>query len=61
MNNEKINIQLDSKDLTRLMIGLEQQINKMENDEFNPALEDNKRLLKKLMEIKRNYITNYLY
>lgn len=61
MNNEKINIQLDSKDLTRVIIGLEHQINKMENDKFNPALEDNKRLLKKLVEVKRNYITNYLY
>ena len=60
MGIDKINVELTTVDLTRLILGLEQRIKLIESNEFNSVLEEHKRLLKRLKEVKRNHINNNL-
>lgn len=57
---DKINVELSTVELTRLILGLEQRIELIETNNFNLVLEEHKRLLKRLKEIKRNHINNNL-
>ena len=57
---DKINVELTTVELTRLILGLEQRIELIETNNFNSVLEEHKRLLKRLKEIKRNHINNNL-
>lgn len=60
MGIDKINIELSTVELTRLILGLEQRIKLIESNDFDSVLEEHKRLLKKLKEVKRNHINNNL-
>ena len=60
MGIDKINVELTTVALTRLILGLEQRIKLIESNEFNSVLEEHKRLLKRLKEVKRNHINNNL-
>ena len=58
MGIDKINVELTTVDLTRLILGLEQRIESMKSNEFNSVLEEHKRLLKRLKELRRKHINN---
>lgn len=60
MGIDKINIELTTVELTRLILGLEQRIELMKSNDFNLLVEEHKRLLKRLKEVKRNHINNNL-
>lgn len=60
MGIDKINIELSTVELTRLILGLEQRIKLIESNDFDSVLEEHKRLLKKLKDVKRNHINNNL-
>lgn len=60
MGIDKINVELTTVELTRLILGLEQRIDLMKSNEFNSVMEEHKRLLKRLKEVKRNHINNNL-
>lgn len=60
MGIDKINVELTTVELTRLILGLEQRIELIKSNDFNSVLEEHKRLLKKLKEVKRNHINNNL-
>lgn len=60
MGIDKINVELTTVELTRLILGLEQRIELMKSNDFNLVVEEHKRLLKRLKEVKRNHINNNL-
>lgn len=60
MGIDKINVELTTVELTRLILGLEQRIELMKANEFNSVVEEHKRLLKRLKKVKRNHINNNL-
>lgn len=60
MGIDKINVELTTVDLARLILGLEQRIKLIESNEFNSVLEEHKRLLKRLKDIKGKHINNNL-
>lgn len=60
MGIDKINVELTTVELTRLILGLEQRIELMKSNNFNLVVEEHKRLLKRLKEVKRNHINNNL-
>lgn len=60
MGIDKINVELTTVELTRLILGLEQRIELMKTNDFNSVVEEHKRLLKRLKEVKRNHINNNL-
>ena len=60
MGIDKINVELTTVELTRLILGLEQRIELIKSNDFNSVLEEHKRLLEKLKEVKRNHINNNL-
>lgn len=57
---DKINVELSTVELTRLILGLEQRIELMETNNFCSVIDEHKRLLKRLKEVKRNHINNNL-
>lgn len=60
MGIDKINVELTTVELTRLILGLEQRIELIKSNDFNSVLEEHNRLLKRLKEVKRNHINNNL-
>ena len=60
MGKDKINVELTTVELTRLILGLEQRIELIESNKFNLVVEEHKRLLKRLREVKRQHINNNL-
>lgn len=60
MGIDKINVELTTVELTRLILGLEQRIELIESNKFNSVVEEHKRLLKRLREVKREHINNNL-
>lgn len=60
MGTDKINVELTTVELTRLILGLEQRIELMKSNDFNLVVEEHKRLLKRLKEVKREHINNNL-
>lgn len=60
MGIDKINVELTTVELTRLILGLEQRIEFMKTNDFNLVVEEHKRLLKRLKAIKREHINNNL-
>lgn len=57
---DKINVELSTVELTRLILGLEQRIELMKTNNFCSVIDEHKRLLKRLKEVKRNHINNNL-
>lgn len=60
MGTDKINVELTTVELTRLILGLEQRIELMEANNFCSVLDEHKRLLKRLREVKKNHINSNL-
>lgn len=60
MGKDKINVELTTVELNRLILGLEQRVELIESNKFNLVVEEHKRLLKRLREVKRQHINNNL-
>lgn len=60
MGIDKINVELTTVELTRLILGLEQRLELIKSNDFNLVVEEHKRLLKRLKAIKREHINNNL-
>lgn len=60
MGIDKINVELTTVELTRLILGLEQRIELIKSNDFNSVLNEHNMLLKRLKEIKKDHINNNL-
>ena len=58
MGKDKINIELTTIELSRLILALEKRTEEIKCSDFNLLIEEHKRLLKRLREIRQNHINN---